>query len=124
MGIRSLLRKVFGRDRADGAGREESAATSVPAQTERTEPAKATVPAQSPVDRAAELVSAAFDNPTPRFPTQPKPTPSSVREPAAPAEPAATESLGTEPEAAAPAAAASAETPEVEPLAAEDTAPD
>ncbi|MET9424275.1 VWA domain-containing protein [Streptomyces sp. NPDC006540] len=67
MGIRSMLRKVFGRDRDE---RNESAAPSVPAQSERTEPAKdtstATVPSQPPTDRAADLVSAAFDNPAPR----------------------------------------------------------
>ncbi|MDQ0844002.1 VWA domain-containing protein [Streptomyces sp. V1I6] len=71
MGIRSMLRKVFGRDRDE---RNESAAPSVPAQSERTEPAKdtstATVPSQPPTDRAADLVSAAFDNPAPR----PRPT--------------------------------------------------
>lgn len=61
MGIRSLLRKVFGRDRSE---HNESAAASVPPQTERTEPATATVPAPSPAERAAaDLVSAAFDNP-------------------------------------------------------------
>jgi hypothetical protein len=62
-----MLRKVFGRDRDE---RNESAAPSVPAQSERTEPAKdtstATVPSQPPTDRAADLVSAAFDNPAPR----------------------------------------------------------
>lgn len=67
MGIRSMLRKVFGRDRDE---RNESAAPSVPAQSERTEPAKdtstATVPSQPPTDRAADLVSAAFDNPVQR----------------------------------------------------------
>ncbi|GGJ80828.1 hypothetical protein GCM10011583_10420 [Streptomyces camponoticapitis] len=41
MGIRSLLRKVFGRERAE---RDESAATSVPAQTERTHQPEPTTP--------------------------------------------------------------------------------
>lgn len=82
MGIRSLLRKVFGRDRAE---RNETAAASVPPQTERTVPQEeptATVPspsAPSPAERtaettaersaertAAELVAASFDNPQPR----------------------------------------------------------
>lgn len=76
MSIRSLLRKVFGRDRTE---RNESAAASVPAQTERTEPAtdtssaasrsegsNATVPSQAPSERVSDLVSAAFDNPAPR----------------------------------------------------------
>ncbi|MEV4335107.1 VWA domain-containing protein [Streptomyces sp. NPDC049597] len=118
MGIRSLLRKVFGRDRADGAGREESAAASVPAQTERTEPATeastepATVPAQTATDRAADLVSAAFDNPTPRFPTQPKPsTTAPAQEPTAPAESAAPAETAEQVE---PEPAAAAETAEPE----------
>ncbi|MEU0087660.1 VWA domain-containing protein [Streptomyces sp. NPDC006274] len=76
MSIRSLLRKVFGRDRTE---RNESAAASVPAQTERTEPAtdtssaairsegsNATVPSQAPSERVSDLVSAAFDDPAPR----------------------------------------------------------
>ncbi|MET4925156.1 VWA domain-containing protein [Streptomyces sp. PSRA5] len=41
MGIRSLLRKVFGRERAE---RDESAATTVPAQTERTHQPEPTTP--------------------------------------------------------------------------------
>ncbi|MFI6084855.1 VWA domain-containing protein [Streptomyces sp. NPDC051217] len=41
MGIRSLLRKVFGRERAE---RDESAATSVPAQPERTRQPEPTTP--------------------------------------------------------------------------------
>ncbi|GAA4911731.1 VWA domain-containing protein [Streptomyces coeruleoprunus] len=87
MGIRSLLRKVFGRDRAE---REESTTTpSVPPQAERTvpqdEPA-ATVPSPAAPSRAertdeldhpapekiaAELVAASFDNPKPRRTTVP-----------------------------------------------------
>ncbi|MDX3850346.1 VWA domain-containing protein [Streptomyces sp. AK02-01A] len=42
MGIRSLLRKVFGRDRAEE--RNESAAASVPSQADRTESAEQTEP--------------------------------------------------------------------------------
>ncbi|MFP1625911.1 VWA domain-containing protein [Streptomyces sp. 5K101] len=137
MGIRSLLRKVFGRDRAGGAGREESAATSVPAQTERTEAAETpTVPAQTAGDRAADLVSAAFDNPTPRFPVQPRPTttapePAAASEPAVPAEDVAPETAPAEPEAAAPAEdvtaseAAAPEPVKPEPAApAQDVAPE
>ncbi|MFD7897633.1 VWA domain-containing protein [Streptomyces sp. NPDC059743] len=79
MGIRSLLRKVFGRDRAEE--RNEPAA-SVPSQTAGTEPTEAaevtaaagaaadkgaTVPAPEPAPSAeaaaADLVAAAFDNP-------------------------------------------------------------
>ncbi|WOX23159.1 VWA domain-containing protein [Streptomyces solicathayae] len=92
MGIRSLLRKVFGRDREE---QNESPATSVPPQTDgppskaaeaeaetpkptvpaQSQPEKATVPAQSQAEKAAapaqsqaekaaeELVAAAFDNP-------------------------------------------------------------
>ncbi|MFF3288717.1 VWA domain-containing protein [Streptomyces sp. NPDC003023] len=92
MGIRSMLRKVFGRDRAE---RNESTAASVPAQTERTEPAtepaepvaepvtEAKVPSPAPSERVSDLVSAAFDNPRPRpsVPAQSGPT----DQPAAPA---------------------------------------
>ncbi|MGA4801446.1 VWA domain-containing protein [Streptomyces lavendulocolor] len=86
MGIRSLLRKVFGRDRAEG---DETATASVPPQTERAVPQEeptATVPSQtssssspstssssspspssspatSPEQTAADLVAASFDNP-------------------------------------------------------------
>ncbi|MFK4224657.1 VWA domain-containing protein [Streptomyces sp. NPDC019890] len=97
MGIRSLLRKVFGRDRSE---RNESATASVPPQTERTDPTKATVPAPSPAERAADLVSAAFDNPAPRVPAQsssdPTPqtrqaTPDPEAKPAAAADPAPVE---------------------------------
>ncbi|MCX5388263.1 VWA domain-containing protein [Streptomyces sp. NBC_00083] len=84
MGIRSLLRKVFGRDRAERA--EEASAASVPPQTERTLEASgtpaATTPAAAPADApavpapgragdlsAAEaLVAAAFDGPRPPAP--------------------------------------------------------
>jgi hypothetical protein len=105
MGIRSLLRKVFGRDRAED--RNESAAASVPPQADRTtDPvsAGAKVPAPSREqpsadDAAAELVAAAFDNPRapeaePTVPAQstsprsPEPTatvPAQASEPAVPA---------------------------------------
>ncbi|WP_328311879.1 VWA domain-containing protein [Streptomyces sp. NBC_00442] len=76
MGIRSLLRKVFGRDRTE---RADASAASVPPQTERTlettsgTPAAtttgaATVPAPSrggELSEAEALVAAAFDGPRP-----------------------------------------------------------
>ncbi|WP_199827145.1 VWA domain-containing protein [Streptomyces sp. WM6378] len=75
MGIRSLLRKVFGRDRAE---RAEPTAASVPPQTERTpqaveapvitEAAAPSVPAPAEevvLSSAEELVAAAFDGPRP-----------------------------------------------------------
>ncbi|MCX4583995.1 VWA domain-containing protein [Streptomyces sp. NBC_01481] len=118
MGIRSLLRKVFGRERSE---RGESTAASVPPQTERSEPPTATVPSPSPAERAAaDLVSAAFDNPTPKVPAQaaaepskPRPaapvtesaTPDAEAAPAEPeAAPAAERDVTVEPEAARPAA--------------------
>ncbi|MGN9791754.1 VWA domain-containing protein [Streptomyces sp. OZ13] len=109
MGIRSMLRKVFGRDRDE---RNESAAPSVPAQSERTEPAKdtstATVPSQPPTDRAADLVSAAFDNPVPR------PRPTSVPAQATSPEPSvSTDAAGPKP--AAEDVAAEADAPVTEP---------
>ncbi|MGI5401681.1 VWA domain-containing protein [Streptomyces sp. CA-135486] len=100
MGIRSLLRKVFGRDRSE---RNESATASVPPQTERTDPTKATVPAPSPAERAADLVSAAFDNPAPRVPAQSSSDPTPSRQ------------AGPEPEAAAEPVRTTAETPAAEP---------
>lgn len=145
MGIRSLLRKVFGRDRG---GPEESAATSVPAQTERTEPATgteattATVPSQTAADRAAEaLVSAAFDNPAPRYASSPsvpaqagpaeKPAPAAkdaapekaAEEPAEPATPEAPAARVTEPEPEALPAADEPVAEEPAPRAAEAAAP-
>ncbi|MEV7415977.1 VWA domain-containing protein [Streptomyces sp. NPDC089919] len=129
MGIRSLLRKVFGRERA------ESDATSGTGQSERSEPM---VPAQSPgsdktaLDAAAELVAASFDNPTvppqsaPREPepalvggadaprqsvdvapvpdaTVPEARREAVPEPASAAEPAPAEPAPAEPAASEPA---------------------
>ncbi|MFE9257617.1 VWA domain-containing protein [Streptomyces sp. NPDC006879] len=89
MGIRSLLRKVFGRDRAEAAAEtgtdtvtatEPEQAPALPAQADRAESAKPTESAKSPEsaqsaesarshsadssDSAAELVAASFDNPT------------------------------------------------------------
>ncbi|MFC5801072.1 VWA domain-containing protein [Streptomyces formicae] len=60
MGIRSLLRKVFGRERTEpsspAAPTTTSTAAAVPPQAE----------APSPEDRAADLVAAAFDAPAPK----------------------------------------------------------
>ncbi|WOI58545.1 VWA domain-containing protein [Streptomyces fradiae] len=101
MGIRSLLRKVFGRDRDDERDAGTTTATpSVPPQAERTVPrdepsTSATVPSQqdrqdtdrSPEDVAAELVAASFDDPKPTIP--PARTDSAAHpEPEAAAEPA------------------------------------
>ncbi|WP_347879773.1 VWA domain-containing protein [Streptomyces sp. Tu 2975] len=118
---------MFGRDRDE---RNESAAPSVPAQSERTEPAKdtstVTVPSQPPTDRATDLVSAAFDNPAPRHrptsvPAQgTSPEPSVSTEAAEPKPAAAEEAADVE---TAEAAAAPAEAPEVEVEAAEVEAP-
>ncbi|WP_411574089.1 VWA domain-containing protein [Streptomyces fradiae] len=82
MGIRSLLRKVFGRDRDDERDAGTSTALpSVPPQAERTVPrdepsTSATVPSQqdrqdtdpTPEEVAAELVAASFDDPKPTIP--------------------------------------------------------
>ncbi|MFD7860802.1 VWA domain-containing protein [Streptomyces sp. NPDC059783] len=126
MGIRSLLRKVFGRDRTE---QDEPTTATVPSQSERTlatepesagapepadeaasEPApaaaRATVPAPASPERstssrdaASDLVAAAFDNPA-----APAPKP-------APTVPAQTERTSA-PEAAEPEAASKAAEPE------------
>ncbi|MGW6417531.1 VWA domain-containing protein [Streptomyces sp. NPDC055055] len=57
MGIRSMLRKVFGRDR------EESPATSVPPQTRETSSTSPDTPEDAARRKADELVAEAFDNP-------------------------------------------------------------
>ncbi|WP_381796085.1 VWA domain-containing protein [Streptomyces niveus] len=84
MGIRSLLRKVFGRERAES---DESVATSVPAQTDRshqsdsttpsatttTETAKATAKVPAPAKEpspAADEVTAEKPTPKPRKKTE------------------------------------------------------
>ncbi|MET7616213.1 VWA domain-containing protein [Streptomyces sp. NPDC005408] len=117
MGIRSLLRKVFGRDRSE---RNESTAASVPPQTERTEPPTATVPAPSPAERAAaDLVSAAFDNPTPKVPAQKSSDAVPVRSESAAdtAEPAAPVAEAVTPDAEVAPAEPAAETAPAEPAA-------
>ncbi|MCZ4087361.1 hypothetical protein O1W17_36265, partial [Streptomyces sp. H34-S5] len=53
MGIRSLLRKVFGRSTEPVPETSDATSPAFPSQAERT-----------PLDAAAELVAASFDNPT------------------------------------------------------------
>ncbi|GAA2238155.1 hypothetical protein GCM10010232_26170 [Streptomyces amakusaensis] len=122
MGIRSLLRKMFGRDRSEPS--ESAAASSVPPQSEHTEPATATAiaaatvppPAETPAETPAEpapapsttttatvpttatdLVSAAFDNPQARPQTAAVP-PQSRTEPEPEPEPKAEPELKPEPD--------------------------
>ena len=128
MGIRSLLRKVFGRS-AEPVPETSNASTSaaVPSQAERT-----------PLDAAAELVAASFDNPTvppqsaprdrepgtvltapapvtdPTVPEARRPSPPAAPEPPSPTPPAPSTPAPAEPE---PAAAAQAE-PEADAAAA------
>ncbi|MFJ6797622.1 hypothetical protein ACIQOS_25610, partial [Streptomyces sp. NPDC091268] len=129
MGIRSLLRKVFGRASEPVPDATDAPSAAVPNQTERT-----------PLDAAAELVAASFDNPTvppqsaPRdrepgtllTATAPDPTVPEARRAPAPAaaaqDPAPTRPDPAAPEAEAPAAepvpaAAEAEAPEAESVA-------
>ncbi|WP_328620868.1 VWA domain-containing protein [Streptomyces sp. NBC_00354] len=121
MGIRSLLRKVFGRSAEPVPETTDGTSAAVPNQAERT-----------PLDVAAELVAASFDNPTvppqsaprdrepgtlltapapdPTVPEARRPMPGSVQqEPAAAAKPVA--------EPAAEPVSAEAETPTAEPVA-------
>ncbi|MFD5724493.1 VWA domain-containing protein [Streptomyces sp. NPDC058368] len=123
MGIRSLLRKVFGRDRTD---QDDPTTATVPPQGEHTsatasEPDEAPVtisvpaPASSEEDedaKASDLVAAAFDNPAaPTVPAQGK-GPDAV----APAEPVTETAEVESPEPAAvaeaPVTAAEPEAPE------------
>ncbi|MGW0365468.1 VWA domain-containing protein [Streptomyces sp. NPDC002990] len=110
MGIRSLLRKVFGRSAEPVPETTDAATAALPSQADRT-----------PLDSAAELVAAAFDNPTvppqsaprDREPgtvlTAPAPAPSPAADPTvpearrpAPATPAEPQADGPKPAAAAP----------------------
>ncbi|KPI32970.1 von Willebrand factor type A [Actinobacteria bacterium OV450] len=124
MGIRSLLRKVFGRSAEPVPEMTDATSASVPSQAERT-----------PLDVAAELVAASFDNPTvppqsaprdrepgtlltapapdPTVPEARRPLQPSVQQDAADA-PAAKPEVVTA-EADAPAAEPVAETPAAEP---------
>ncbi|MFJ9797785.1 VWA domain-containing protein [Streptomyces sp. NPDC101145] len=107
MGIRSLLRKVFGRDR-EAEHDAVPSTPSVPPQAERTVPQDEPSAAPTPEEVAAELVAASFDHPKPTIPpartdspTTPRPeksepepapaqdtTPDKAAEPAKDAEPA------------------------------------
>ncbi|MFD9405746.1 VWA domain-containing protein [Streptomyces sp. NPDC059989] len=138
MGIRSLLRKVFGRSAEPVPGTSDAPSAALPSQSERT-----------PLDAAAELVAASFDNPTvppqsaPRdrepgtvltapapdpAPAQsPDPTVPEARRPVpagpqSPTEPAAAATVA-EPEVSPEAQAEAPAEPEAEPAAAE-TAPE
>ncbi|MFG2568387.1 VWA domain-containing protein [Streptomyces sp. NPDC048567] len=126
MGIRSLLRKVFGRDRTD---QDDPTTATVPPQGEHTsatasEPDEAPVtisvpaPASSGEDedaKASDLVAAAFDNPAaPTVPAQGK-GPDAV----APAEPVTETAEVESPE---PAAVAEAPVTAAEPKAPEPVA--
>ncbi|MFJ6480904.1 VWA domain-containing protein [Streptomyces sp. NPDC091682] len=140
MGIRSLLRKVFGRSAESVPETTDTPSAAVPNQAERT-----------PLDVAAELVAASFDNPTvppqsaprdrepgtvltapaqaadPTVPEARRPSPPAVQptavaaeQPEAEAEPAAADA--DQPEAEAPQAQAEPET-EAEPAAAAKAEP-
>uniref|UniRef100_A0AAU2JQ79 VWA domain-containing protein n=1 Tax=Streptomyces sp. NBC_00049 TaxID=2903617 RepID=A0AAU2JQ79_9ACTN len=147
MGIRSLLRKVFGRSAEPVPETSDHHSASVPNQSERT-----------PLDAAAELVAASFDNPT--VPSQaapldrepgtvltapapsPDPTVPEARRPSTPAvqqnpapaspeaeaEPAPAEAeaptADTTPEAEPPAAEADTTTPEAEAITEAEAAPE
>ncbi|MGW2474827.1 VWA domain-containing protein [Streptomyces sp. NPDC001665] len=148
MGIRSLLRKVFGRDRTE---QDDPTTATVPPQgahASATEPepdeapVRISVPAPASPDedaKASDLVAAAFDNPaTPTVPAQGKspdvvaPETPEAEAPVATAEPAAATEAPepvAEPAApkpavepiAAPEPVAATETPEPEPVIASET---
>lgn len=122
MGIRSLLRKVFGRTAEPVPETSDAPSAALPSQAERT-----------PLDAAAELVAASFDNPT--VPPQSAPrdrepgallTAAPVPEARRPLPPAVAEGTGApapvppQPEAPAPQAQAAAE---AEPQAQADPEP-
>ncbi|MFF3860631.1 VWA domain-containing protein [Streptomyces sp. NPDC002209] len=130
MGIRSLLRKVFGRSAEPVPETTDGTSAAVPSQAERT-----------PLDVAAELVAASFDNPTvppqsaprdrepgtlltapapdPTVPEARRPMPGSVQqEPAAAAKPVAEPAAEAEPEEVAAEPVAEVQ-PEAEAPAAE-----
>ncbi|MFI5861115.1 VWA domain-containing protein [Streptomyces sp. NPDC051546] len=130
MGIRSLLRKVFGRTSESVPETSGTPSAALPSQTERT-----------PLDAAAELVAASFDNPTVPPQSTPRdlepgtvltaPAPAPTPDPTVPearrsstggpsATPAAPATAEAEPVTAEATPAASAETeatPEPEPAA-------
>ncbi|CAL9477432.1 VWA domain-containing protein [Streptomyces sp. enrichment culture] len=142
MGIRSLLRKVFGRDR-EAEHDAVPSTPSVPPQAERTVPQDEPSAAPTPEEVAAELVAASFDHPKPTIPpartdspTTPRPeksepapaqdtTPDKAAEPAQDAEPAedaeSQRAKAQEPEPTKDAEPQDAKVPE--PELAQDTAP-
>lgn len=141
MGIRSLLRKVFGRSAEPVPEASDAPTAAVPSQAERT-----------PLDAAAELVAASFDNPSVPPQSAPRdrepgtlltapaqtadhtvpearrssppatPHPAPATEPAAAAEQPGTTAPEAEPPAAEAVTAQADEAPSAEPLAA-TTAP-
>ncbi|MFC8532719.1 VWA domain-containing protein [Streptomyces sp. NPDC057249] len=141
MGIRSLLRKVFGRDRTE---QDDPTTATVPPQGEHASatapepepdeaPVRISVPAPASSDettkasdedaKASDLVAAAFDKPsTPTVPAQGKGPDTAAPEAEAPAAATAAEAPEAEPEAPAPAPAAEAPEPVAEPEAREAAA--
>ncbi|MFE3766917.1 VWA domain-containing protein [Streptomyces sp. NPDC059104] len=130
MGIRSLLRKVFGRSAEPVPETSDSTASAaVPSQAER-----------NPLDAAADLVAASFDNPTvppqsaprdrepgtlltapaqttdPTVPEARRPSPPALPDPPSPPKPTPAETPAPEPAAEAEPSAAEAE-PEAAPAA-------
>lgn len=129
MGIRSLLRKVFGRSAEPVPETSDAPSANLPSQSERT-----------PLDVAAELVAASFDNPTvppqsaprDREPgtvlTAPAPDPSPVADPTVPEArrpvPPAVQQEAAQPVAEAPAEQAEAAAPATEPEVAPEAQPE
>ncbi|MBT2543416.1 VWA domain-containing protein [Streptomyces sp. ISL-44] len=143
MGIRSLLRKVFGRSAEPVPETSDAPSANLPSQSERT-----------PLDVAAELVAASFDNPTvppqsaprdrepgtvltapapdpspvadPTVPEARRPVPPAVQQEAAEPVPPAVEQEAAEPVAEAPAEQAEAEAaaPAAEPEVAPEAQPE
>ncbi|MFD9046033.1 VWA domain-containing protein [Streptomyces zaomyceticus] len=120
MGIRSMLRKVFGRDR------EETPATSVPPQTRETPSTSSTSGSDSAPENEAQraaddLVAASFDNP--QIPRARAKTRSAGTEAEAPAAEAAAEPSVPEARAAEAVAPAAEAVTEPEPAAGAEDAP-
>ncbi|WP_078965257.1 VWA domain-containing protein [Streptomyces sp. IGB124] len=112
MGIRSLLRKVFGRSAEPVPETSDATSAAVPNQAER-----------NPLDAAAELVAASFDNPTvPPQTTRDREAGTVLTAPAPAADPTVPEARRPAP-AASPAAKPASESPAApEPAAAEAAA--
>ncbi|MFE3247927.1 VWA domain-containing protein [Streptomyces sp. NPDC059209] len=103
MGIRSLLRKVFGRERAES---DESVATSVPAQTDRSHHSEPTTPSASTTTTTPETAKVTAKVPAPA--KEPSPAADEV-----PAEKPATKRRKTEAEKAEDLVAAAFDNPSV-----------